>query len=193
MSDDADTSSSSGMDVLQSPTRLSHPAVRRCVPLALGTIDDSAPECKCSVASVLGCWAESAVSMESGEGMEVMRAVVSYDELAMRRESSVVGIQHAELTGAVCPPIVWSISWVELNMRMLVSYEAVSIKLSRGEISEWHKECEMEMKWTYPFLANETDDTQSGCGIDEMSSGGRADGMYSISRVSSYDSKAVIH
>lgn len=107
-------------------------------PLALDAMEDMGEEWRWSVASVLGFSAMESRSMvdegEEMEGMEVMRAVVSYEALAMSVEDSYAakgeerddegegeGIQHAELKGAVCPLIVWRMSLVSLKMRMVES------------------------------------------------------------------------
>lgn len=113
------------MDVLQSPTSLSQLAVRRCVPEALADTEERGAEWRWRDAKAFGV---ESLPEERRDGTETMRAMVSYDALAKRFESSDEdeeedGIQQTELTGPVWPEMVCitSLSWP--NIRTLVSYE----------------------------------------------------------------------
>lgn len=99
------TSSEDGIDVDQTPTSESQPAVRSIVPDELEAIDETALECKCRDANGLGPTGSS--SVEALRGTDIIRAVVSYEALAMSWDSSSssiaeedLGITHTELTGA---------------------------------------------------------------------------------------------
>lgn len=69
----AGTSSSEGISVVHSPTSLSQLAVNRCVPLLFAVIEETAAECRCKDAKGIG----------EASAMDVIRAVVSYEALAM--------------------------------------------------------------------------------------------------------------
>ena len=96
----AGTSSSSGMEVSQTPMSPSQEAVRRCVPAALAATEARGAVCRCRDATVLA----SADSEVAGRIKVVSRAVRSCEALATRlsEDEDDEGTTQMDVTGAAC-------------------------------------------------------------------------------------------
>lgn len=107
------------MEVSHRPRSESQPDVRRCEPELDEVICEMGAECRCRDASVRG------VSSEVIE-MDVRRAVISCEALAMMRSSESEGRTCTDVMGAEWPVIASLTFCEESKMRMAASYEPVT-------------------------------------------------------------------